>query len=300
MRSRSRSRGEAAPKISIEDLQGRFPHCRASYPVWVAYLLAVLMLAVLAYAYTRYPLRGEVEALLAPLALGIVWLWRHDSNKTLRERLPPQGWKSEIEPSKLVNLSPKEFDGMRFELSGDEDDDIEDHKILWAGRYSRDVFLWIRTLVVLGLLAPLGAVFLSHMVIPGGAGELPQTYDLVLFWLLLSPLCLLTAGVLRLDWDYGRLMVDQDYLYELKENPAWLPWIPGKNNPIRMSSVWSADPIDNGWGKRWGHGTVVLTVVTGYNRDTITLERIPRHRDFCNAVNGMITESGRSPGGMMY
>jgi hypothetical protein len=290
---RKRANFNRTPKVVLAG-------CRESYPRWVSCLLLAALLLTLLFVSVGYHLRYRAFVGMGALALVFVGLWHKDSNGTLRERLPPAGWKAKITPDRLELLTLEEFNSMRFELNGADDDDIENHRVRWASRYSRDkIFLsWI-----MALLAPLclvGAFVVPHVTVQGSAAELPHSYNLVWAWIVAALLLLVASLLMRLDWKYSRLLLDQGTLYLLKENPAWLPWTPGKNDVILVTSIWSADPVDQRWGKYWNHGTVILTYLKGYGapRQKI-LRRVPWHRDFCNIVNSVAADNGGMARGMM-
>jgi hypothetical protein len=293
------TREEEDGEIGEEEVEEiPFPHLRRTYPVGVTCLLGGMLLAMWLYICHVFTPRPWVVCVGAGIAIGVAMFWRHDSNRTHRDRLPPEGWKSEVEPAILVNLSEEEFDGMRFELSGNNNDDLEDHEPPTASRYSRDIFFWIRSLVVLGCLSPLGAVFLPSFVHGGSGTQLSQEVNLVWVWIALCPLCLITALLLRLHWDYGRLMYDDYALYILRENPAWLPWIPGKRDIIRITNLVDVDGDDEGgWAKHHRHGTVIVQYQEGLGNVKVKrIRRVAKHRDFCDGLNGMMR--GGSTGGM--
>jgi hypothetical protein len=247
---------------------------------------------------------ASLELLLRPVAIIIgevavicfAALWWFFSNDTLKQRIPPPGWKSQIAPDRLENLTIEEFDGMRFELKGDDEDAIEDHRVRWATRYSKDVKFLSWVLVFLVIPCALGAVFVPSFTTAGSGAELPQTHNIRVLWIIAIPVLLLTSWLIRLGWNYSRLMLDESQLYLLKENPAWLPLHPGKNDIIPLYEILDADPVDTTWGKIWGHGTVILSRQKGYDKPKyIRLRRVPRHRDFINVINAM-----RQKGGMGY
>jgi hypothetical protein len=292
---RRRLFGGSTRKRPVEEkaLAEQFPHLRTSYSLWYAVLVWFVLTGMLVFIARLFSLEGT-SLLIGFVAVTLItMLWWHDSIGELRDRIPPKGWKAEIEALYLCFITPEEFDGMRFELTGNAGDGIEDHAPPRAMRYSRDIFLWMRLLLVAGALSPLGVLVLSHLTLDDGPGGLPQAHDIRWVWLVLSAICLAAAGLMRLDWDYRRLMYDSDMLYLLKENPAWLPWWPGQNDVIRMDWVYSADPIDTSWGKRWGHGTIVLSYQKQFGADrTIHLKRIPNHRKVCNDINGLANGGG--------
>jgi hypothetical protein len=272
------------------------PEYRSSYSLWAAVVLGAILTVCWLFA--------SLELLLRPVAIIIgevavicfAVLWRFFSNDTLKKRIPTRGWKSQIMPDRLENLTIEEFDGMRFELKGDDEDAIEDHRVRWATRYSKDVKFLSWVLVFLAIPCTLGAVFVPSFTTAGSGAELPQTHNIRELWIIAIPVLLITAWLIRLGWNYGRLMLDESQLYLLKENPAWLPLLPGINDVIPLYEILSADPVDTVWGQFWGHGTVVLRYQEGYgNTKKKTLRRIPKHREFCNAINAL-----RQKGGMGY
>jgi hypothetical protein len=264
------------------------PQYRTSYPGWVAIVLGAVLTVCWLLVSTKQSLRfmsiagGEVGVIIFTL------LWRYFSNKTLQNRIPPPGWKSHIMPGSLENMTIKDFDGMRFVLKGDDEDDIEEHRVRWVMRYSKDrLFLsW-----VLLALAPLCVV--GHFVFPtittsGSGAELPQTYNLREIWMIAVPVLLFTAWFIRLGWNYERQMLDESQVYFLRPNPAWLPLLPGKNDVIPLFEILKADPKDTIWGQFWQHGTVELFYQQGYgNIRKKTLRRVPNHHGYCNAINAL-------------
>jgi hypothetical protein len=275
----------------------RVPQVRTTYSLWLLFAVWALPSVLLVYFSIKYDLRMAPALIAETVVTGIVAFWWHDMLRTLRERVPPPGWKSEIKPERLVYMSDAEFDAMRFELISDENDGLEEHRVLWASKYSKVAMLWVRLLIVLACICPVGMAFVKRVNVSSGSG-LPHEVNIVWLWPLLSVLLLLAAYLVNLDWNYKRLMVDDVMIYALKENPPWMPWLPGKNDVQRLEYVYSADPIDTGWGKRWGHGTVALTIQTGMDQKTIYLRRVPRHRHFCNAVNAM-TRAVRGGSGIL-
>lgn len=285
---------EPRDEVEEEELEeAAFPHLRRAYPNWVTYLLAILLLGTWLYISHLLSSKIWIVVLGSAIIVGLVALWRLGSNSTLKARLPPPGWKSEIEPAELRYLTPEQFDGMRFELSGSNKDDLDEHESPWAMRYSRDEFLWIGVLVLLAFLSLAGIFLVPHATVGGGGAELPQEVNLVWLWVILPPLCLLLAWLTYLIWDYKRLMFDEHFIYDLLENPAWIPFAKGKKDLIPMSNVWSADPEDTSWGKVWGHGTVVVTYQEGMgNTRQKKFRGVPRHREVCDAINGLKGGSG--------
>jgi hypothetical protein len=279
------SQEQEEPKNRIDYV----PQYRLSYSRWAACILGAFLLLVALFTGAVLALGPLGYLLLAALAVGAAVLWHFDSKKKLLSRVPPPGWKSVIKPDKLVHMEPEDFDElMRFELKGDEDDELENHRVRWASRYSRDVIFLSWCLVALAVGCIVCAVLFPYVTISWNEMELPHTYYLVPWLVLAAPVVLVRVVVNRFDWHYRVLMLDDTHLYLLKENPAWLPWSRGQNDPIPLSSIWSADPVDTYWGERWGHGTVVLTYQLGYgNMRTKVLERVPNHRAFCDAINSM-------------
>jgi hypothetical protein len=277
------------------------PGCRLSYPRWVAYTIGAVLLGLLAFSSLLFRQRPPLVAGLAAAIVFLTLMWRKDSSLALRSRLPNKGWKSQIQPEMRENLSPEEFNAMRFELKGLDDGSTDEHRVPWVSRYSRVAFFHIRVLIFLAGLCLVGALRFPYYTDQGSGADLPHTYHLTWIWVAACPLLLFAAWLTYLEWDYRRIMLDDRHLYLLRENPAWMPWIPGKNDPIPLSYIWSADPRDSWWGKHWGHGTVELTILVDYSeRRRIRLRRVPRHRDFCNVINDMT--GGGAPtmaGGMM-
>jgi hypothetical protein len=278
------------------------PQYRLSYPGWVTIVLGSVLATVALYVAHLLLLSPLAQLILVLAAVGLAFLWRSDSNRTLRGRVPPPGWKQVIKPDNLEKMEPADFDElMRFELQGDDDDDVENHRVRWASRYSDDVIFISKLLLVLAFLCLLGAAFVRHITVTVSSTELPQTYRLTFWWLLASAVLSAIVVAIRFDWHYRRLMFDESQLYILKENPAWLPWNLGQNDPILLMDIISADPVDTGWGKRWGHGTVILKYQDGLGGGVLRkrLRRVPKHRTFCNALNGMRANLGMFPYGSM-
>jgi hypothetical protein len=277
---------------------------RESYPGFISRLLAISLFLggwlVLHLFEVYLTLAGFL--MLAVAAVAIAALWQHDSNRELRRHVPPSGWKSVIKPDELVNMELADFDTMmRFRLKGDKNDPLENHRVRWASRYSRDVIHITKALMVIAFLCPLGAVLLPEATVTWSNRELPHTYHLVLVWLVVALVILILVALIRFDWRYRMLMLDETFLYFLFEVPAWLPWPAGQRDPIRLSTIISADPQDTTWGKRNGHGTVVLTYMRGIQTRTKTLRRVPQHHDFSDAVNSARDQGGTPMGmGMMY
>jgi hypothetical protein len=276
----------------------RIPRVRTTFPLWLLLAVWAVPSVTLFYFSHKYSVRPLAALIAEVIIVGIVGIWWHDTIRTLRDRVPPAGWKSVIMPEKLANMSLSDFDNMRFELSGDNDDALEEHKVAWASRYSRVAKLWVRILIGLAVICPVGMLFVKSLDIGLGNG-LPHKVNIIWVWPLLSALCIVAAYFVNLDWNYKRLMVDDLQIYDLKENPAWMPWVRGRNNVLRLEYVFAADPIDTSWGKRWGHGTVALTIQRGMDQQTIHLQKVPRHRDFCNTVNAMARSSQGGAGILM-
>jgi hypothetical protein len=275
------------------------PDYHESYSKWCAVVIGCVLIAAAEYVVWRLSLSVAWAVSLAALAIGGAALWRHDSNRELQNRIPPDGWKSVIKPDKLVNMELSDFDElMRFELKGDDDDDLEDHRVPWASRYSRDVIFISWGLLALAAGCLVAALVFPSVTVSWNDAELPQTYNLVPYWLIAIPVLLIVVWGIRFDWHYRRLMFDESQLYILKENPAWLPWTPGQNDPIPLALILSADPVDTEWGKRWGHGTVLLRYQLGFRTYKKRLRRVPAHRTFCNKLNSARVKAGASYGGM--
>jgi hypothetical protein len=286
-RSNRRKKNWADEKVVL-------PGCRVAYPWWITVALGVSLLVILFFAAAYFHMRPITVLILSVLCVFVAFLWRLDSNAELRRRLPTKGWKSEIEPDKQELLTPEEFNsGMRFELTGDDDDDLENHRVRMASRRSRDQLFFARILLGLAPLCLVGALVCPHWTVNGSGGELPQVYNLVPGWVALCPALLLSSWWMHLDWDYNRLMLDDSIFYVLRENPAWLPWLPGKNDQYPIVSIQMADPVYTWWGKRWGHATVDVYFVYGYtNRTKLRLRRVPNALAWCNAINTMVGGGG--------
>jgi hypothetical protein len=266
---------------------------RTSYSILLPVLIWGVLVAPVVIVHKR------IHALPVWLLWGwIAWavlgalLWWRGSSNTLRDRIAPLGWKSEIIPEKLVYLSPKDFDGMRFDLNGEDDEDIENHRVRWATRYSKDRLRLAQLLALLVCGCFVGIFVWPEVTIPGSAAELPTVTNIQVYWLVVGLLLVPPALLVHLDWDYGRLMVTSNTFYDLKENPAWLPWKEGKNNPYPISSIWRVDPEDTKWGKLWGHGTIVIKIQEGMGgeMETLVFRRVPRHREFYKAVSSIVRE----------
>jgi hypothetical protein len=278
------------PKRNWADEKEILPGCRDAYPAWVTIALGTSLLLAVFFAAVYFRMRPVAVLILAALCVFVAFLWRIDSNAELRRRLPSKGWKSKIKPDKLEFLTPEEFNsGMRFELTGDDDDDLENHRVRRASRRSRDQLFFSRILRGLAPLCLVGAVVFPHWAVNGSGAELPQEYNLVPWWVAACPLLLLMSWWMHLDWDYNRLMLDDSIFYVLRENPAWMPWVPGKNDQYSIMSIQMADPVYNWWGKRWGHATVDIYFVYGYtNRTKLRLRRVPNALAWCQAINTMV------------
>jgi hypothetical protein len=268
----------------------RIPQVRTTYSRWLLLVVWAVPSAALFYFSHKYFVRPLAALIAEVLIVGIVAFWWSFTLRTLRERVPPAGWKSQIKPKRLFYMSESEFDSMRFELGGDDDDLLEDHKVLWASKYSRATKFWMYALIVLACISLVGMLFVQSVDISLGSG-LPHEVNIIWVWPLLSLLFLVGSFLVNLDWNYKRLLVDEALIYHIKENPPWLPWRPGDKDPLRLEYVAQADPIDTSWGKLWGHGTVKLKYQTGIDQDTIYLKKVPRHRDFCNMINAMSREA---------
>jgi hypothetical protein len=281
---------EAAPPEKVH-----VPQYRTSYPGWVAIVLGAVLTVCWLFASIELLLRpvtiivGEVAVICLA---ALLWFF---SNDTLKQRKPPTGWKSQIMPERLGHMSIEEFDGMRFELKGDDVDRIEEHRVRWATRYSKDLKFLSWVLVFMVVPCACGVAFMPRFTVAGSGAELPQTHNIRELWIIAIPALLMAAWLVRLGWNYSRLMLDESQLYLLRENPAWLPLTPGQHDVIPLYEILDADAEDTIWGKIWGHGTVVLACQKGYgNLRYVRLRRVPRHREFSNAINAM-----RQKGGMM-
>jgi nicotinamide riboside transporter PnuC len=274
------------------------PQYRDSYPRWIVWVLGVILVVVALFVATLLELRPLWYLILSVAAVVGVALWRLDSNRELRRHVPPAGWKSEIKPDELVNMDLSYFDTMmRFRLKGDKNDDLENHRVRWASRYSGDVIHISRLLTLVAVACLVGALVFRHVTITWNSEQLPQTYYLVRPGLIVCLVLLLSVGIMRFHWHYRTLMLDETFLYFLFEMPAWLPWSTGQRDPIRLSLISMADPQDTSWGKRNGHGTVILTYQRGFTTLTKPLRRVPNHHEFCDAINS-VREGGMSYGGM--
>jgi hypothetical protein len=280
--------------------QAHIPQCRSSYSMWATVVLGMILTGCWLYASFELLLRPVTMIVGEVVVIILAALWRYMSNDTLKQRIPPPGWKSQIMPEKLENLSIEEFDGMRFELKGDDVDPIEDHRVRWATRYSKDLKFLSWVFVFMAVACPFGAALVPSYTTSGSGAELPQTYNLRELWIIAIPVLLFAAWLIRLNWNYSRQMLDESQLYLLKENPAWLPLLPGKNDVIPLYEISSADPVDTAWGKFWGHGTVVLFCQQGLSHvQKKTYRRVPKHREYVNAINAMRQKGGVANFGMM-
>jgi hypothetical protein len=288
---------------AAESAEDYTPKCRESYPSWVPWFVWALLGGITSYVCVKYFLFTAFATLVAAgLIAVVVSLWWSDTQRVLKRRLPPSGWKSQIMPEKLVYMTLENFDGMRFEFEGEDEDELENHRVRWVTRFSKDILILVWLCSAAAPLCLVGAVLLPTITTPGTGGELSQEHHVVWVWVALALALAFMAFFTRLEWDYKRLMLTDKYLYCLKENPAWLPWFSGKNDPFSMDYVIKADPIDSHlWGNRWGHGTVKITIQEGLgNLQYLYFRRVPNHREFCNALNGMVVGDRSYMGRMMY
>jgi hypothetical protein len=284
------------PAVTAPPEKVHIPECRSSYPLWWALVLGTILTVCWLFASVGLLLRPVAIIVGEVAVICFAALWRYFSNKTLQNRIPPPGWKSHIMPGRLENLTLEEFDGMRFVLKGDDEDDIEEHRVRWVMRYSKDRLFLSWVLVVLAPLCVVGHFVFPTITTSGSGAELPQIHNLREIWIIAAPVLLFAAWIIRLGWNYERQMLDESQLYFLRPNPAWLPLLPGKNDIIPLFEILKADPVDTGWGQFWGHGTVELFYQQGYgNVQKKTLRRVPNHHGYCNAVNAM-----KQKGGMGY
>jgi hypothetical protein len=281
------------------------PEYTLAYPPIVALALGAVLLAIAFFASRQLALRPVTSLVLMAGAIAATALWRYDSNKELRRHVPAPGWKSVIKPDELVNMELSFFDTMmRFRLKGDKRDGVENHRVPWASRYSRDVIHISRILALAAIACLVGALVFRHMTITWSSDQLPQTYNLMPAGLIICVALLLIVGMMRFHWRYRALMLDETFLYFLFEMPAWLPWSTGQRDPIRLTLILSADPQDTSWGKRNGHGTVILTYQWGIRTIVKRLRRVPKHHEFCDTINSVREQGGMGIPyggmGMMY
>lgn len=260
------------------------PQYRESYPIILLLAVGTVLSAIVLVACFSYRPLKPVWYIPEGATIGVVLLWWRGTQRTLRERRPPPDWRSQVIPRKLVYMSLEVFDTMRFELPEADEESATEPRVYWASRYSRVTLFWMRVLLVAACFCPVGAALWPKATFSIG-DQLEKGHSLIWLWAMALVTLVAAASFLHYLWDYSRIMVDDAYFYDLRENPAWLPWLPGKNNPIPMELISRADPEDDGWGKFWGHGTVILTTIGYGASDTYRFRNVPRHRELCNVVN---------------
>jgi hypothetical protein len=265
------------------------PKKEDSYPLWIAFLIASIPIGFALYVAAAGSLRplGLLVVILASVCFAAYW--RINGNANLRRiRTEAKGWKAEIMPKRLIHMSKKDFDPMRYELTGDDDDEVDKHEVRWASRYSRDVIFVAWVIVVLALGCLVCALLFPYVTIRGSGAQLPQTYNITLAWVAAAGLLLVWAASTRFSWDISRLMVTDEFMFDLMVYPAWLPGMSGVTRRIpriRMAEVEEADYDQSGWGERWGHGTVVVIYQELFERKKLRLKRVPNPRAFCDMIN---------------
>jgi hypothetical protein len=268
---------------------------RTSYPPIFAVLIAGGLLAADYYLRSLLAQGTKPRLLDVGFILFVAAFWWYDSRRSLKDHIPPAGWKSDIQPEELKFMSPAAFNRKRVKLIGKASDPPEEHQVIRATRFSLDRLILAFVLLGVACFCPLGLVLWPTATLPAGQGELPETVQTLWWWIGAMVLSLLGAEWAALDWDCRTLMQDQDYIYDLLELPSWLPWVPERNNPIALRTVTRADPVETTWGKRCRHGTVKVYTWEGPEAGevTYTFTRVPNHVDVCNDINAAVVDVTR-------